>query len=83
MELSLGAESAQLLDPEDLTSFAVVLEGDEEPGPEALAVGGTVGFRRLRHRLTVTEARRRTRALPHSVPIRSPHTRSLRAQSGY
>ena len=37
MELILGATSARLLEPEDLTSFAVVLEEDVAPGPEALA----------------------------------------------
>jgi hypothetical protein len=44
VELSLGADSARLLDPEDLTSFAVVLEGDADPSPEALAAGGVLGF---------------------------------------
>ena len=44
MELSLGADFARLLDPEDLTSFAVVIEGDEDPGPEALAAGGVLGL---------------------------------------
>ena len=44
MELSLGADSARLVDPEDLTGFAVVLEGDEDPSPEALAAGGVLGF---------------------------------------
>jgi hypothetical protein len=44
VELSLGADFARLLDPEDLTSFAVVIEGDAEPGAEALAAGGVLGF---------------------------------------
>ena len=44
MELSLGADSARLLDPEDLTSFAVVLEGHADPSPGALAAGGVLGF---------------------------------------
>jgi hypothetical protein len=44
VELSLGADSARLVDPEDLTSFAVVLEGDADPSPEALAAGGVLGF---------------------------------------
>jgi hypothetical protein len=44
MELNLGAGSARLVDAEDLTSFAVVLEGDEDPSPAALAAGGVLGF---------------------------------------
>jgi hypothetical protein len=44
VDLILGAGSAHLLDPEDLTSFAVVLEDDVEPGPAALAEGGVLGF---------------------------------------
>jgi hypothetical protein len=44
VELSLGADFARLLDAEDLTGFAVVLEGDDDPGPEALADGGVLGF---------------------------------------
>jgi hypothetical protein len=44
VELILGATSARLLEPEDLTSFAVVLEDDVAPGPEALAKGGVLGF---------------------------------------
>ena len=44
MELSLGADFARLSDPEDLTGFAVVLEGDEDPAPAALADGGVLGF---------------------------------------
>ena len=44
MELSLGADFARLLNPGDLSSFAVVLEGDADPGPEALAAGGVLGF---------------------------------------
>jgi hypothetical protein len=44
VELILGASSARLLEPEDLTSFAVVLEDGVEPGPEALAEGGVLGF---------------------------------------
>jgi hypothetical protein len=44
VELILGASSARLLEPEDLTSFAVVLEDGVEPGPEALAAGGVLGF---------------------------------------
>jgi hypothetical protein len=44
VELSLGADFARLLNPEDLSGFAVVLEGDVDPGPEALAAGGILGF---------------------------------------
>jgi hypothetical protein len=44
VELSLRANDARLLNPEDVTSFAVVLEGDEDPSPEALAAGGVLGF---------------------------------------
>ena len=44
MELNLGADSARLVDPEDLTSFAVVLEADGDPSPEALAAGGVLGL---------------------------------------
>ena len=44
MELTLGAGSARLVDAEDLTSFAVVLEGDGDPSPEALAAGGVLGY---------------------------------------
>ena len=44
VELNLGAGAARLVDPEDLTSFAVVLEGDGDPSPEALAAGGVLGF---------------------------------------
>jgi hypothetical protein len=44
VELSLGADVARLLNPEDLSHFAVVLEGDEDPGPQALAAGGVPGF---------------------------------------
>jgi hypothetical protein len=44
VELILGAASARLAEPEDLTTFAVVLEDDVEPGPEALAAGGVLGF---------------------------------------
>ncbi|HEX5898861.1 MAG TPA: hypothetical protein VFY32_05635 [Solirubrobacteraceae bacterium] len=44
MELNLGTGPARLLDAEDLTSFAVVLEGDGDPSPEALAAGGILGL---------------------------------------
>jgi hypothetical protein len=44
VELILGADNARLLDPEDLASFAVVIEDDADPGPEALAEGGVLGF---------------------------------------
>jgi hypothetical protein len=44
VELNLGADAARLVDAEDLTSFAVVLEGDADPSPEALAAGGVLGF---------------------------------------
>jgi hypothetical protein len=44
VELSLGADFARLLNADDLSGFAVVLEGDEDPGPEALAAGGVLGF---------------------------------------
>jgi hypothetical protein len=33
-----------LVDPEDMTGFAVVVEGDAEPGAQALAAGGVVGL---------------------------------------
>ena len=32
--MSLGADVARLLNPEDLSHFAVVLEGDEDPGAD-------------------------------------------------
>ena len=44
MELSLGAHSARLVDPEDLTRFAVVLEGGADPSAAALADGGVLGL---------------------------------------
>ena len=44
MELSLGADFACLLNAGDLSGFAVVLDGDDDPGPEALAAGGVLGF---------------------------------------
>ena len=44
MELSLRADFARLLHPDDLSGFVVVLEGGEDPGPEALAAGGVLGF---------------------------------------
>ncbi len=44
MELNLGGGAARLVHAEDLTSFAVVLEGDGDPSPEALAAGGVLGF---------------------------------------
>jgi hypothetical protein len=44
VELSLGADFARLLNPDDLSGFVVVLEGGEDPGPEALAAGGVLGF---------------------------------------
>ena len=57
MELSLDTHSARLVDPEDLTSFAVVLDGDEDPSPEALAAGGVLGLGD--HAWVRTEALRR------------------------
>ena len=44
VELNLGGGPARLDDPEDLTSFTVVLEGDGDPSPEALAAGGVGGL---------------------------------------
>jgi hypothetical protein len=44
VELSLGRRSARLVHPEDMTGFAVVLEGAAGPGAEALAAGGIVGL---------------------------------------
>jgi hypothetical protein len=44
VELSLGADFARLLNPGDLSGFVVVLEGGEDPGAEALAAGGVLGF---------------------------------------
>ena len=44
MELTLGTHSARLVDPEDLTSFTVVLDSETDPSPEALAAGGVLGF---------------------------------------
>jgi hypothetical protein len=44
MELTLDTSSARLVDPDDHTSFAVVIECDGEPGAAALASGGVVGL---------------------------------------
>ena len=44
MELILDTSSARLVDPDDHTSFAVVIECDGEPGAAALASGGVVGL---------------------------------------
>jgi hypothetical protein len=44
VELSLRADFARLLHPDDLSGFVVVLERDEDPGPGALASGGVLGF---------------------------------------
>jgi hypothetical protein len=44
VELILGADFARLVDAEDLTGFVVVLEGDVDPGAEALAAGGVLGL---------------------------------------
>jgi hypothetical protein len=44
VELNLGADAARLVNAEDLTGFAVVLEGDADPSPEALAAGGVLGL---------------------------------------
>jgi hypothetical protein len=44
LELSLGRESARLVDLEDMTGFAVVVEGAAEPTAEALADSGIVGL---------------------------------------
>ena len=44
MELNLGGGAARLVDAGDLTSFAVVLEGDGDPSPAALAAAGVLGF---------------------------------------
>jgi hypothetical protein len=44
VELILGADFARLVDAEDLSGFVVVLEGDEDPGAEALAAGGVLGL---------------------------------------
>jgi hypothetical protein len=44
VELSLGADFARLLNADDLSGFVVVLDGGEDPGPEALAAGGVLGF---------------------------------------
>ena len=44
MELILGADFARPVDSEDLSGFVVVLEGDEDPGAEALAAGGVLGL---------------------------------------
>jgi hypothetical protein len=44
VELSLGADFARLLNPDDLSGFVVVLQSGEDPGPEALAAGGVLGF---------------------------------------
>jgi hypothetical protein len=44
VELSLGRRSARLVDPEDMTGFAVVLEAEAEPEAEALAASGIVGL---------------------------------------
>ena len=57
MELNLGADSARLVDAEDLTSFAVVLDGDGDPSPQALAAAGVLGLGD--HAWVRTEALRR------------------------
>lgn len=44
MELTLDASSARLVDPDDHTGFAVVIECEGEPGAAALAAGGVVGL---------------------------------------
>jgi hypothetical protein len=44
VELILGPDFARLVDAEDLSGFVVVLEGDEDPGAEALATGGVLGL---------------------------------------
>ena len=44
MELALDTSSAHLVDPDDHTGFAVVIECDGEPGAAALASGGVVGL---------------------------------------
>jgi hypothetical protein len=44
VELILGANFASLVDAADLSAFVVVLEDDEDPGAEALAAGGVLGF---------------------------------------
>ncbi len=44
MELILGSTTARLEDAEDLTSFAVVIDAEADPGPEALAAGGVLGL---------------------------------------
>jgi hypothetical protein len=42
MELILDTSSARLVDPDDHTGFAVVIECDGETGAAALASGGVV-----------------------------------------
>jgi hypothetical protein len=44
VELILGSSTARLEDAEDLTGFAVVIDADADPGPEALAAGGVLGL---------------------------------------
>jgi hypothetical protein len=44
VELTLDTSSARLVDPDDHTSFAVVVEGDGEPAAAALAAAGVVGL---------------------------------------
>jgi hypothetical protein len=65
VELNLGADSARLIDAEDLTSFAVVLDGDGDPSPQALAAGGVLGLGD--HAWVRTEALRRL-AGPTATP---------------
>lgn len=66
MELSLRADFARLLNPDDLSGFVVVLEADEEPGPGALAAGGVLGFGD--HAWVRTDALRRL-AGPLATPV--------------
>jgi hypothetical protein len=44
MELTLDTSSARLVDPDDLTGFAVVIACEGGPAPAALSAGGVVGL---------------------------------------
>jgi hypothetical protein len=44
MQLTLDTSSARLVDPDDHSGFAVVIESEGEPAPAALAAGGVVGL---------------------------------------
>jgi hypothetical protein len=69
MELTLDASSARLVDPDDHTGFAVVIECDREPGSAALAAGGVVGLDE--HGAVRGHVERRALRTPRAVGARS------------